>query len=88
MVTLYIPSISAESNTTAATLTGLPTEIQPTQNQRCYYRAVDSGANFEGTLRVRTTGNTIDLYKNVSLGAFTGSGTKGVGECSVTYLLS
>lgn len=86
-VTLKIPSISATSNTTAATLTGLPASLTPATDVYLYCNVTDSGASFQGTVKVGTDG-TLTLYKGVIGTAFTNSGVKGVQATGLAYDLS
>jgi hypothetical protein len=86
-VTLNIPVISGTSNSTSFTLTGAPTKITPTNNQRAVTIVTDNGTNAVGIAEVDATG-AIVLYKDVSANVFTASGTKAVQQCTLTYLLA
>lgn len=86
-VTINIPAITGTSNTTALTLTGMPTAIAPSSDTDVLYRVVDSGTNYVGLARIKTTG-TIEFYKDVNGAAFTASGTKGVNAYSLSYTLA
>lgn len=83
VVTLVIPAISGTSNTTAATLTGMPSNIWPDAAQACIGVATDSGTDKVSKLSIGTDG-VITLYNALSA-TFTNSGTKGVGACVVSY---
>lgn len=82
-VTLEIPAISATSNTTAATLTGMPADIYPVSTQNPVGFTTDNGTTAAGKLAIGTSG-TITLHVGTSA-TFTNSGTKGIAACSVTY---
>lgn len=82
-VTLVIPAISATSNTTAATITGMPSNIWPDAAQPCLGVTQDNGTSTIGKVQVETTG-VLTLYTVLSA-TFTNSGTKGVGACVVSY---
>lgn len=85
LVTLQIPAITGTSNTTAATLTGMPTAIRPIYagTQTIIGVAQDNGIEAISRMQI-STGGVITLNYGVSA-TFTNSGTKGVGACSVTY---
>lgn len=86
-VTLRIPGITATSNTTAATLTGIPTALRPTNTQDVILRTVDATA---GTVIARGTINSsgvLTMFTDGSAGVFANSGTKGVAISTVTYYL-
>lgn len=86
VVTLEIPAISATSNTTAATVTGMPTIIRPAAAQTMVAITTDNGTTTFGKLIIGTDG-VITLHVGVSA-TFTNSGTKGIAACTVTYRLS
>lgn len=82
LVTLQIPGITATSNTTAATLTGMPTALKPITAQVVTGITTNNGAEAVSRLEIGTNG-TITLYNGTTV--FTNSGTKGVSACTVTY---
>ncbi len=86
MVTLYVPTINATSNTTACTITGLPASITPTTTQRAACNVTDSGAAVRGTASVDSSG-VITLSNGAIGAAFTNTGTKGVQESVFSYIL-
>lgn len=86
LVTLEFPGISGTSNTTAATITGMPAECVPTDVQACIGITTDNGANTISRINI-SAGGTITLYNGTSA-TFTGSGTKGVAACTITYRTS
>lgn len=83
VVTLDIPAITATSNSTAATLTGMPASIRPTASRSDIGIVTDNSANAIGRFVV-DSGGTITL--SIAAGtAFTGSGTKGVQASTIVY---
>jgi hypothetical protein len=87
LVTLTFPTIEGTSNTTAATITGLPAAYRPqTTTRTVLARVKDNGTLAFGCVEVASSG-TINLLSSVTSATFTGSGTKGIGLCSVTYPL-
>jgi len=85
-VTLDIPAIEATSNTTAATITGMPAAIRPTATKTAHALNKDNGTVVHGLVEIASTG-TITLQNGIGGGAFTGSGTKGIRAQQITYLL-
>jgi len=83
-VTLSIPQISGTSNSTAATITGAPTSIAPATAKRCLVRVQDNGTAALGVADIGT-GGVITLFLGATAAVFTGSGTKSIEACSVTY---
>jgi hypothetical protein len=97
-VTLNIATITATSNSTACTLTGLPANLQPTRQQRVMFYVVDNAAALPGLISCTSGSGTLTLYTttaatygagtaNLSPTGFTNSGTKGPGLCNFTYML-
>ena len=86
LVTLEFPGISGTSDTTAATITGMPAECVPTNAQACIGITTDNGTNTVSHINI-SAGGTITLYTGTSA-TFTGSGTKGVAACTITYRTS
>lgn len=85
-VTLYIPAISATSNTTACTITGAPSSIFPTRSQVQSMRVTDNGSTTLQLIQVETSG-VLTLFQGGSATGFTGSGTKGVALFTIHYSL-
>lgn len=85
-VTLFLPTISAISNATTCTLTGLPAALQTGVLQQFSIAVQDNGANLAGAAQITNTG-TISLFTGVGA-AFTNSGTKGLVGTSITYELA
>jgi len=86
-VTLYIPAINGTSNTTAATLTGMPSGFFPARTQNQFARVTNSGVNGLGLIQIATSG-VITLFSDAAGSAFASSGTKGIADFTVTYSLT
>lgn len=86
-VTMWLPDITGTSNTTAATLTGLPASLTPTSNViASAMRIIDNGTAALSICRIDSD-NKITLFKDATGAAFTNTGTKGAKECVITYVL-
>lgn len=81
-VRLNIPDITGTSNTTAATLTGMPASLFPSTARNCAGICRDNGSEKFSPITIQTNG-TITL--NNAFAAFTSSGTKGVSALTVLY---
>jgi hypothetical protein len=92
LVELFIPSLNAVSNTTACTITGLPTVVQPATSQWLPCAGVENAsANVAGAVLVTAASGTITLAVGFTGGQnnFTNANSKGVnGGMTVTYILS
>lgn len=91
-VTLRIPALSAISNTTDCTYTGMPSHLRPTSRHCVSIPAVlDNSLDHPGNVRVETSGVlTFEQYATLTnpTAGFTNSGTKGPGiEASFSYTL-
>jgi len=86
MVTLSFPTITGTSNSTAHTITGLPVELHPTNEQNCVGVTVDNSTAAFGKVTVGTNG-TITLHNGLSA-TFSGTGDEGIDECNITYILN
>lgn len=89
VVTLEVPLITGTSNTTAATLTGMPVAIRPASGQVVVGGGgitTNSGTSDWGRIAVATDG-TITLHVGTSA-TFTNSGEKGIQACSLSYRLN
>lgn len=89
MCMITIPAVSATSNTTGLSLTGLPQVCQPQTGKYGYANVQDNGANAGGEWSVSASG-TVTLYKGVTRNpaTFTGTGTKGINLTTLAYPLS
>lgn len=79
-VTLLIPQLIGTSNTTACTITGMPTAIRPARAISFVAQVMDNTAITGGAVdgfRIETSG-TITILKNGLTTGFTASGTKGL----------
>lgn len=87
-VTLLMPTIDATSNSTAATLTGLPASITPATSQFVPCNVIDTGGNLVGMCTLANSG-VLHLYKDASLtDVFTNTGLKGIqGPQTLSYTL-
>lgn len=83
-VTVSIPILQGTSNTTAATITGLPSIIWPVSTQRCLATVYDSGTASIAYMIIGNDGS-ITLTPTLSGSTFTASGTKGIYSGSITY---
>lgn len=86
LVSLQIPTISGTSNSTSFTLTGMPVGIRPSANRACTCRLQDNGAYYFGLAVIGADG-TISLFKDASGSVLTSSGTKGVADYNITYMI-
>lgn len=85
VVTLEIPAITATSNTTAATITGMPVAARPASQQVGIGITQNNGVTGVARIAIGTDG-VITLHVGTSA-TFTGSGGKGVEACSISYRL-
>lgn len=81
-VRIRFPSITGTSNTTAATLTGMPAELNPAANRVVSGYCIDSGASKASQIVIGSAG-TITLNNGTAV--FTAAGTKGVDTCECYY---
>lgn len=88
IVTVYYPTASATSNTTAMTITGAPAAIQPTTAKSVFPCVItDNGTAANSAASVGTDG-VVTLFATSGGGAFTASGTKGHSGMTLTYDLT
>lgn len=82
VVILSLPAITANTSTAATfTLTGLPSEIQPTRTWNIPINfAEDNGAGTAGTAQINNASGTITLFKGIATtgSSWTASGNKGL----------
>jgi hypothetical protein len=74
------------SNSTAATITGLPAAIWPARKQVCVARVEDNGVTVFGLVSIDIDGS-ITLTTDADSGTFTASGSKGINRLTVCYLI-
>ena len=84
IVTLELPALTATSNTTACTITGMPAAIRPASAQTVHGTTQDSGTNGWSRITVGTDG-VLTLGFGLSSNTFTNSGTKGLQPGTVSY---
>jgi hypothetical protein len=85
-VTIFIPEIVGTSNATSATITGLPASLFPARIQYVASYTFDNGTATWEKWTVNTAG-TITLFKSLSSTGFTASGTKGIKEATVSFMV-
>jgi hypothetical protein len=93
-VTLRLPYFIDTSDATTMTMTGLPTNLQPTGEITQTIQLVDGGAQADGIVNINAGVVTFgqDAGSGYAASNFTGSGNKGVGDAAfngdvcITYL--
>lgn len=88
-VTLSLPILSATSNTTSASLVGIPQEIWPASPQTVLMLIQNNGTTAVLPATITQTGLftlKADLTVTGATG-FTASAAKGIGSCNITYLV-
>jgi len=83
VITLQVPFLSATSNSTSASITGMPAAIQPSAQRACVAVTTDNGVTSWGRILVETSG-TLTLHFQGSA-TFTASGTKAANACTIMY---
>jgi hypothetical protein len=82
IVLIYIPALQGTSNSTSATLTGIPAAIQPASAAPIFAVSGVSGEDNNATalvsVQILSGSGTWNLYKNTSLTGFTAAGQKGL----------
>lgn len=90
IVTLFIPTLSGTSNANTFTLTGLPPELTPSQDQGHEFLFInDNGVGAQGAISVLSTG-VITLYptpSNLGAATWTASGVKAAIRKNLIYHL-
>lgn len=76
-VLLFLPEMTATSNATTMTATGMPAALQPTQVAAGLFRGVDSGSQASRYWRLNVS-TTIDFFTGPTFAGWTASGTKGI----------
>ncbi len=84
-VTISFPTITATSNTTACTVTGIPAALRPTTSKDVVARSADATAGTKVVRGVIDSSGVLTLYTDGATGVFANSGTKGIASCSITY---
>lgn len=92
IVVLTIPTLTAVSNTTACTITGLPAVLQPGANTYTCPADIENntiiGTGAYGAAQIAPASGTITLLVGGSASGFTASGTKGINASTFTYALT
>lgn len=90
LVTIALPIITATSNATTLTYTGLPVALQPARTQMCAIGDIEDAGIFTGNFAVSVTANgTITFLKSGSTIGFTNSGLKGLSATqNISYILN
>jgi hypothetical protein len=88
IVTITVPAAinGTSANTSAPTLTGLPSALYPSVTQRDVGVATDNGNNVISWIEISSAG--VITFNNGTSGTFTGSGLKGVQQCQLVYRLT
>jgi hypothetical protein len=86
MVLLNISALSGTSNSTAATITGLPTILAPQTSQNVMAATVNAGTEGVGQININST--TLTLYSAPGTSTFANTGTKGVPAQTIIYQLT
>jgi hypothetical protein len=84
LITLQIPAILGESNSTACTITGIPSTIRPANTQTFHPHTQDSGVEAPGKITISSAG-VITLYYGIGTTFTNDALQKGITACSVTY---
>jgi hypothetical protein len=87
IVTMDVPAFAATSNTTAKSLTGAPVAVRPAAQKIFVGVGRDNGGAYAGVEIVLETTGVINLYYNFE-NAWTGSGSFGVRQFSLSYTLA
>ena len=86
MVVLTMATITGTSNSTSFTVTGMPATIRPSSTSRFVIGITsDNSAADAASLITINSAGVVTLFRNVAGNVFTGSGTKYVSPCSVSY---
>lgn len=87
VVTLQIPEITGVSNSSAASLSGMPDTLKPATLQTDEGPTINNGTYGPGLIQVANTGVIVlcASMNPASTSGFTTSGTKGVGSTTITY---
>ena len=86
-VTMSIPNIFGTSNSAQFTLTGGDAAMKPTSNRVAQVVVGDNGGAAVMAIAIIGTNGIIQLFANLSGTGFTASGTKSVGECTLSYVI-
>lgn len=85
-VTLSLPTVTGTSNTTVATLTGLPAAFWPAVTRTVLARVTNNGTTVLAIAQISTAG-VVQIYADAGGASFTASGTKGAQAGTLTFAL-
>jgi hypothetical protein len=85
-VTLVFAPITATSNATTFTLTGLPASLTPAVTADVLIPRLNNGVYGGGAIRMTAASTTMTLYAGADFSAWTASGNKGIAFMAVTYI--
>lgn len=90
MVTLYLPTLSGESNATSFTVIGMDAAITPARNPIFLAYGQDNNTGLAAYIRVGLTASstTISLAPSATVSTWAGSGTKTLHRTCISYLTS
>ena len=87
LVIMTLPEISATSNATTFTLTGMPTTCRPSANRYVTVRVADNGGALAvGNAKIDSSG-VITIYKDMAGSGFTAAGGKILGNLTISYII-
>lgn len=90
-ISIRCTNLFVTSNTTACTLTGMPSHIFPASTWDLAVSTIrDNTLNYPGIIRVETTGVlTLSFHNAITTvtGTFTNSGSKGIDDFAISYTL-
>lgn len=84
-VTLIFSQLTATSNSTSCTLTGLPAKYQPIVSRNIPVQVIDNGNSQVQLINFSPASGTMILFGNNSPTGFTVAGSKGIGGAVVKY---
>jgi hypothetical protein len=86
VVTINIPSLSGTSNSTSKSITGMPAQYRPSNQQRGFVNLIsdNGGANTPASLFVEAAG-TINLFAGPNNDNWTASGTCTIQNMNLTF---
>ena len=86
LVTINIPGLSATSNSTAKTITGMPAQFRPSNQQRGFFAQVTNNGlpSVAGSVFIEASG-TIDVFAGPNNDNWTASGTCTIQSMNLTF---
>lgn len=83
---IQFSTLTGTSNATTMTMSGVIPELRPRVARNVLLRVIDNGVTSFGLAAIGTNGN-ITLFPNAAGGAWTNTGSKGVSDYELRYLL-